>query len=167
MYISASTDQILASLVNVPISMTAVINQTSPLNLAEKEIYSAEWSFTTDVQLDQFFTVENRYTFYKRSKTIVSITLTDTVFLVNNLQQPIARRNEIIFHNLLFTIVILELFRLIFLFVKLMFMPICQLFINYINNKNKEENVSIDDNGSNTETNSVPLNLVVVRGDQI
>ena len=50
-----------------------------------------------NVLLDELFTIETWHTFFKHEKTVIGITLVDEVFYVSNIQQPIARRNEIIF----------------------------------------------------------------------
>ncbi|CAF4729048.1 unnamed protein product, partial [Rotaria sp. Silwood2] len=118
-FAAATTDHVLAPLAEFDIQMTAVINQTAPLSLSAKPIFSTAWSLALNVKLDEIFTFETRYTFYKRAKTIISITLVDTVFFVNNVQQPITRQNEIIFRNLLFTVVVVEVFQLAFLIFKI------------------------------------------------
>ena len=111
---TTDTNFILDPLAEFVIHINATVNQTAPLSLSGLLIYSTAWLFTVNAKLDEVFTAETRYTFYKREKTIVSITLADAVFYVSNVQQPIAIRNEIIFRNLLLTIVVLELFRLAF-----------------------------------------------------
>jgi hypothetical protein len=59
---------------------------------------------------------------------------------VSNEQQPIARQTEIIFHNLLFTIVVLELFGLAFLMIKLLLVPLYHKIYShqqYLSKKNR------------------------------
>lgn len=64
---------------------------------------------------------------YLPVQTNLVVQLTETPFYIQNIQEPIARRTEIIFHNILFTIVVLELFGLIFLLFKLLFFPLIDL----------------------------------------
>jgi hypothetical protein len=153
--------QILAPLVEFVIQMIPVLNQTAQMSLSDQPILSAAWSFSAAATLDEAFDVETRYTFYKREKTIVSITLADVVFFVINVQQPIARRSEVIFRSLLFTIVVLELFRLAFLVFKLMFLPLFRLGVARIS-KNKKQFGTITDEMSNAEANNTELNIVSV-----
>jgi hypothetical protein len=153
--------QILAPLAEFAIQMTPVLNQTAPMSLSDQPILSATWSFSVDVELNETFTVETRYTFYKRENTIISITLADVQFFVYNVQQPIARRSEIIFRCLLFTVVVLELFRLAFLIFKIMFLPPYRLVVAHIS-KNKKQFDSTTDEMSNAEANNTELNIVSV-----
>lgn len=58
---------------------------------------------------------------------------------MKNTQDPIARRTEIIFNNILFTTVALELFGLVFLIFKLIFLP----FFNLVYQKLSETRVGL------------------------
>ncbi|CAF4058555.1 unnamed protein product, partial [Adineta steineri] len=58
----------------------------------------------------QLFTNESQYTFFYRTTTNISVTIEQNIFYIGNLQQPIARQTEVMFHSLLFTIVVLEVF---------------------------------------------------------
>ncbi|CAF1076223.1 unnamed protein product [Adineta ricciae] len=58
------------------------------------------------------------------SETSVSLVLSETPYYVVNRQSPIAKLNEIIFHNIVFLIVCLEMFGLLFLVMKLFILPI-------------------------------------------
>jgi len=57
------------------------------------------------------------------------LAITETPYYILNSQSPIARLPEIIFHDFLFTIMILELFGLMFLIFKLAIIPIIFVFI--------------------------------------
>jgi hypothetical protein len=50
--------------------------------------------------------------------------VSETIFYINNEQQPIARTGEVIFHNILFTTTVIGIFGLAFLLFKLTFMAI-------------------------------------------
>ena len=141
------------------IYMTGVINETAPLNFHDQPIFSTGWSPQLQTNMDDIFTVESRYSFYRRKNTVVSISLTEVLYFVHNIQEPIARRSEIIFRNLLFTIVVLEVFRLAFLLLKIFFMPLVRLVTNYISKK-KMQNKSTVDETDETEMNDPQLNTV-------
>jgi hypothetical protein len=114
-FVSSSLDQILAPSATFPIVLTPIVNQTAPLN--------TDGSSTFNVIKDELFTNESRYTFFYRTQTNVSVTISQSIFYVSNLQQPIARQAEVIFRCLLFTIVVLEIFGLLFVLVKLLLVP--------------------------------------------
>jgi hypothetical protein len=157
LFISPVNNYTLSPLAEFDIRVTAVINQTSPLSLSDQPVFSAVWSFTMDAKWDEMYTFETRYTFFKREQTIININLVNAVFFVTNVQQPIARQNEIIFRNLLFTVVILELFRLAFLIFQVICLPIYRWGGGYIKKK-KSKSDSIVDDKSDIETNNTELN---------
>ncbi|CAF2088611.1 unnamed protein product, partial [Rotaria magnacalcarata] len=139
-FVSSSSDESLAPTTSFGIKLTAIVNQTDPLNSDDWPIFSAIWSSSFDVITDELFTVENRYTFFQRSQTNISITIEKSIFYVSNKQEPIARQTEIIFHNLLFTIVVLELFCLLFLINKLLVLPLyhnISSLLHYLSKKNR------------------------------
>jgi hypothetical protein len=123
-------NEVLASSTLFTIQLTPTVNQTAPLNTDGLPTYSAIWSSSFDVKTNEQFTTETRYTFFQRMQTNVTVTIGETVFYVSNVQEPIARQTEIIFRNLLFTIVILEVFGLIFLVIKLLIVPLFHMIID-------------------------------------
>ncbi|CAF3715353.1 unnamed protein product [Rotaria socialis] len=152
-FVPPSSDEALAPSTSFAIGLTAIVNQTDPLNSADWPIFSAIWSSSFDVITDELFTVENRYTFFQRSQTNISITIQKSIYYVNNQQEPIARQTEIIFHNLLFTIVVLELFCLLFLINKLLISPLyhnISSLLHYLSKKNR-----VDANG-----NKLPMAII-------
>ena len=159
--VASVTDHILAPSTEIVIHMTAVVNQTSPMNLSERPVFGTEWVLSVDVLPDELFTVETRYTFYKREKTIINIILVDEVYYVSNVQQPIARRSEIIFRTLLFTTVVIELFRLAFLISKLMFLPFFRFTAARLSKKEKQVDSQVDETNSieasNTELKTISV----------
>lgn len=134
-FVSSSLDQVLAQSTVFPIELTQIVNQTDPLNSDGLSVFSAIWSYSFSVDSDQLFTNENRYTFFYRTQTNISVTIDQNIFYISNLQQPIARQTEIIFHSLLFTIVVLEVFGLIFLVVKLLFIPVFRIILDHLRHK--------------------------------
>ncbi|CAF0984169.1 unnamed protein product [Adineta ricciae] len=126
-FVSSSLDQVLTESNVFPIELTKIINETDPLDSNGSPQFSAIWSYSLTANTDQLFTSENRYTFFYRSQTNISVTISQNIFYISNIQQPIARQTEVIFRCLLFTIVVLEVFGLLFLIVKLLFIPILHM----------------------------------------
>jgi len=122
-FIPSPLDQVLASSTAFSLDLTQIINRTAPLKVNGLATYSAIWSYAFSVNTDELFSEETRYTLFKRTYTNVTVTIDESIFYVSNEQEPIARQSEIIFHNLLFTIVVLELFGLLFLIIKLLLVP--------------------------------------------
>lgn len=80
-------------------------------------------TFTSDKN-QMFLTQEKYMTTTGLSKTTIVIVISETPFYIKNHQAPIAKQPEIIFHNLLFTTVCLEIFGLVFLIFKLILIPL-------------------------------------------
>ena len=112
--------------------MTAIVNETAPLNNDGLAAFSAVWSSSFNVNSDELFTNESRYTFFYRKQTNISVVISESIFYVSNLQQPIARQIEVVFRNLLFTIIVLEVFGLVFLLSKLLLVPLYRKAIAFL-----------------------------------
>ena len=94
----------------------------------------------------------------------LTVVISETSYYIKNRQLPIAKQGEIIFHNLLFTIVCLEIFRLFILLFKLMIDPLLRLIIANFQKKSdilpiKMENVdhdtmTDDDQDTTTDTHN-------------
>jgi hypothetical protein len=139
-FIPSSLDEVLAPATLFALQLTQIINRTAPWNGDDLPTYSAIWSSSFTVEADELFSEETRYTFFQRTYTNVTITIDESLFYVSNLEEPIARQSEIIFHNLLFTIVVLELFGLLFLMIKLLLIPAFNTIFKrfkYISKKNQ------------------------------
>jgi hypothetical protein len=137
-FVPSSLDQVLATSSVFAIELTQIVNQTDPLNSSGLSTFSTIWSYSLSVDSDQLFTNQSRYTFFYRTQTNISVTIGQNIFYISNLQQPIARQTEIIFHSLLFTIVVLEVFGLLFLLVKLLFIPVFRITLNYLRHKQSQ-----------------------------
>ncbi|CAF4298464.1 unnamed protein product, partial [Rotaria sp. Silwood2] len=83
--------------------------------------------FTVDY--NSLFFTDNQFIRSTLTLTKLIISISETPYYVKNLQQPIAKPSEIIFQNLLFTTVCLELFGLIFLLYKLLLKPLFYFFL--------------------------------------
>jgi hypothetical protein len=86
------------------------------------------------------FVDANEYQYATSSSTILSIVISETPYYVLNIQRPITDQDELIFTDLLFTIVCLEIFGLGFLISKLIILPLIKRifqFFHQLIKKNK------------------------------
>lgn len=125
-FIPSSFDHVLATSTTFSLGLTEIINRTAPLNTDGLSTYSGIWSSSFSANADELFSEETRYTLYQRQYTNITVIIDESIFYISNVQEPIARQTEIIFRNLLFTIVVLELFGLLFLVIKLLLVPLLQ-----------------------------------------
>ncbi len=143
-FVPSTLDQVLAPSSLFSIALTQIVNRTAPLNSDGLPTLSAIWSSSFSVATDQLFTNESRYTFFQQTQTNVSVTIGESLFYVSNVQEPIARQAEIIFHNLLFTIVVLELFGLAFLIIKLLIAPLFHAILGHVRRRTKKERYDVN-----------------------
>ncbi|CAF5097160.1 unnamed protein product, partial [Rotaria magnacalcarata] len=78
---------------------------------------------TSTTDYNSLFFTEDQFVRSTLTLTTLNIVTSETPYYVKNLQEPIAKSSEIVFQNLLFTTVCLELFGLIFLLFKLLLKP--------------------------------------------
>lgn len=64
---------------------------------------------------------------YLSTETVLTVTLNENHFYVENVQEPIARKTEANFHTILFASLALEMFGLTFLMFKLILAPLFRL----------------------------------------
>ncbi len=122
------------------LQLTKLINRTYPLGEGDKTQFSAFWlPFVSDT-LDQMFVDENEYKYATSSSTVLSIVINETPYYILNTQRPIADQDEVIFTDLLFTIVCLEIFGLGFLIFKLIIAPLIKRVVNYCPQRRPPEN---------------------------
>jgi hypothetical protein len=113
----SSPSQTLAQTTTLSFGMTKVINQTDALDYSGSSKYTGIWIPTsTHGSLDDHIMYDQRgsYLRYLSRQSTIIITLSETLFYINNEQQPIARTGEVIF--LLF---------------KLTFMPILTVLVKH------------------------------------
>ncbi|CAF4147851.1 unnamed protein product, partial [Adineta steineri] len=157
-FIPTSFNNVLAPSTEYTLQLSEIVNQTDPLNVNDLSKYSATWFATYGVRTDELFTEQDRYSFFQRSQTNLTITIAEDVYYVKNLQQPIARQTEVIFHNLLFTIVVLELFGLLFLVCKLLIVPLVRRIHERVHRYHAKNQVNTKENDdTNTESTVIPL----------
>lgn len=121
------------------LQLTKVINQTYPLTEDEDTEFSAIWLPSFSANLDQMFVDEDEYIRATSANTILSIVINETPYYMLNVQKPITDEDELIFTNLLFTIVCLEIFGLGFLIFKLIIIPLFRRLLNYCRRHKTEE----------------------------
>ncbi|CAF2822836.1 unnamed protein product [Rotaria sp. Silwood2] len=115
--------QILAQNLPIALALTKLINETLPM-VGEESKLSGIFIPTFTADFNSLFLSNDQYVRSSIGSTTPTIEINETPYYVKNLQQPIAKQSEIIFHNLLFTIVCLEIFGLVFLFFKLILKPL-------------------------------------------
>ncbi|CAF0868671.1 unnamed protein product [Adineta steineri] len=133
----STPNQAISRYTYIPIVFVKNINMTQSLNPTDPVLYSGIWmpTFTTVPLSDEEYYVKfGNYLRYTSSSTILQIMLDERPFYIKNIQQPIVRTAELIFHSLLFTSLCIELFAFSFLFIKLLIKPICQS-IGYLTKK--------------------------------
>jgi len=118
------------------ITLTKVINRTESLKNGDLSKYSGLWiplingkDVTTKLIYQPIVDDFYRY-FYLSSK--ITVRQVESQFYIQNKQEPIARKFEIFFHNILFLGVTIELFGLTFLISKLVLLPFSRLTLGWI-----------------------------------
>ncbi|CAM4779456.1 unnamed protein product [Rotaria magnacalcarata] len=115
-------ESILARNLPVTLSLTNVINETLSIDGGES-IFGGIFIPTSTTDYNSLFFTEDQFVRSTLTLTTLNIVTSETPYYVKNLQEPIAKSSEIVFQNLLFTTVCLELFGLIFLLFKLLLKP--------------------------------------------
>ncbi|CAF1589405.1 unnamed protein product, partial [Didymodactylos carnosus] len=128
--------QILAQTLPVVLAITKVVNETLAMS-GEEADFGGIYIPTFTVDLNSLFLSQDQYVRSTLTLTTLSVVISETPYYVKNVQEPIAKLSEIIFHNLLFTIVCLEIFGLVFLLYKLILKPL--LYLCFPKNSGKNE----------------------------
>ncbi|CAF1565342.1 unnamed protein product [Adineta ricciae] len=125
---------------NIPVALaiTKIINETRAMEGDESD-YSGIYIPTFTVNINSLFATNKQYVLSSSTITTLTIVVSETPYYVKNIQQPIARKSEVIFRNLLFTVVCLEIFRLVFLLYKLLFKPIYEAIMRKYHHKTERE----------------------------
>ena len=117
---------------DIPILFIKNVNVTQALTSSNPTLYSGIWlpTFSTVSLSDEAYYIEfGNYLRYMSSLTTLQVTFDEYPFFVKNIQQPIVRTAELIFHGLLFTSLCIELFAFGFLFMNLLILPIIRWII--------------------------------------
>ena len=144
----------------IPIVFIKDINMTQALEADSPTNFSGIWmpTFSTVVPTDEPYYAEfGNYLRYVSSSTILVISLDERPFYIKNIQQPIVRTAELIFHGLLFTSLCIELFAFTFLIINLIVLPFYR-WITYLVKKilrrirkSDDHSNSIDSTPSSTD----------------
>jgi hypothetical protein len=129
-----TSDQTIGQTTEINFDLTKVINETELLDYSGLTNYSGIWIPTSTNGLlndGLAYLQQGAYIRYLSSQHIFIITFSETQFYVLNQQQPIARKAEVLFHNVLFTTTVLAIFGLAFLLFNLTFMPIVKWIIKH------------------------------------
>jgi hypothetical protein len=125
-----------------------VINQTYPLSEDGETQFSAVWSPTFSGSLDQMFVDESEYNYGTSSSSVISIMMSETTYYIMNVERPITDEDELIFTNLLFTIVCLEIFGIGFLIFKIMIIPTVSYVFGFLRRVTSKEKSSKNNSDS-------------------
>ena len=146
------TNETLGRKPHVSFMFTKVINKTEPLVAGDLILYSGLFipTVTAEGISDKFlYDLHGEYQRYLFTYTFLTIDLGETQFYILNRQDPIVRKGEMIFHNVLFTIAVIELFGFTFLICKLAVIPFVRLltsrFIPQASIKPANDEVEKDD----------------------
>ena len=140
----------------IPIVFVKDINITQPLSNNGTIRYSGLWmpTFgTVSLSDESYYTEFGNHLRYVSSSTIIQIDLDERPFYIKNVQQPIVRMAELIFHGLLFTSLCIELFAFSFLLIKLLLVPI----FGWMTFLWKKLNARDDKSSDSNETGETPL----------
>ncbi|CAF3218407.1 unnamed protein product [Rotaria socialis] len=127
---------ILAHALPLAVSVTKVINVTVPMQ-GEKSNYTGIYILTYWDDLNNLFLSQDQYVKLTSTKTVLTVVITETPYYVKNVQQPIVRQAQLIFHNILFTVVCFEIFGLIFIMYKLIIEPLYHLIYRIFSSRCK------------------------------
>ncbi|CAF1197835.1 unnamed protein product [Adineta steineri] len=122
-----TSNQTLARTTTLHVELIKVINETKPLEVGGNTYYNGRWALTfaeSSLSDKLIYEQDGLYLRYMSERTVLSITLSEQPFYLQNIQQPIVRRPELAFHTLLFCTLIIELFGMAFLLVRLVVLPL-------------------------------------------
>ncbi|CAF1432242.1 unnamed protein product [Adineta ricciae] len=166
------SDQVLTVEPTISIEMTRIINRTDSV-IDKDNTFSAIWlpTLTMKSALWDSHIYKNDQDEYRRSlnwQVALVVDFTQSKFYMQNVQEPIARGYEIVFKTILFSMLVLELFGLLFLMFKLLIIPLVR-FIRRITcpslaYKHDHSNIQTSNNDDNciedivTSTRSMDCN---------
>ncbi|CAF3204696.1 unnamed protein product [Rotaria socialis] len=124
---------------SLTLQLTKVINRTYPLTVGGQTQLNGIWMPYVSTDINQIFVNENEYIYAISSNTILSLAISETPYYVLNTQQPIVDEAELIFTNVLFTILCMEIFGLMLLIFKVIIVPLFGRFNNYYQRQSTTE----------------------------
>ncbi|UJR10992.1 hypothetical protein I4U23_015176 [Adineta vaga] len=125
----------LAQTATVTLELTKAVNETEPLR-GRISKFSGIWYPSLIANDNQMFVTAEEYALSTNlTSTKLTVVIKEASYYIKNRQSPIAKVREIIFDNLLFTMVCLELFRFSTLLFKLTLIPLLRIIIKHIQRK--------------------------------
>ena len=115
--------QFLAQEPSFTVQLTKLINRTYPIEDGGETEFSARWTALI-VNNDDNFIDAKKYRYATSLQSTISIIITETPYYISNTQRPITDQAELIFTDLLFTILCIEIFGLLFLIMRLGIIPL-------------------------------------------
>jgi hypothetical protein len=119
-------NQTLGRASRIPVILTKNINMTKTMETTEPTLYSGLWVPTfggMTLSERTYYAQFGNYLRYISALTIIQIVVDERSSYIKNIQDPIVRTPEVVFHMFLFTALVIELFALTFLLVKLLIAP--------------------------------------------
>lgn len=152
----------------ITVHLIKLVNETEPLASDGDMQYSGIWIPTFVKSDEQLFITESDFQLYHiYDRTVFTVQLTEATYYIFNKQEPITKLTEVIFTDILFTTMCIELFALTFLFFKLAVLPIVKMLLrlcfksNKVRPKNKRAGVCPNCRSVNGE--SLPSHRVAVQ----
>lgn len=122
----------------IQVQLIQLINTTEPLSASGVTKYSALWIPTFIINTDQLYLTDSEFELYHiEDNTVLTIQITEATYYIYNKQEPIAKLTEVIFTDILFTTMCIELFALTFLFYKLAISPIIKALLRLCKDPNQ------------------------------
>ncbi len=140
----STVNETLSSMTTLHMIMIKVVNVTKPLKVGGDTHYDGRWAPTfveSSLSDELIYEQDGHYLRYISERTIVTITLSEHPFYLQNNQQPIVRRAELAFHTLLFCTLIIELFGMGFLLFRLVIMPFIRAVLRCYHREKRNDNV--------------------------
>ena len=149
---------ILARTLPVSMSLTKVVNETISMD-GEQGSLSGIYIPTFMNDYNSLFFTADQFIRSIITLTTLTVVISETPYYVKNLQQPIAKLSEIIFQNLLFFLVCLELFGLLFLSYKLIFKPFYRFVLKRHCRTKKDGKKIIEEPMKNTDPKLLNISM--------
>ncbi len=122
----------------ITIELIMLINETEPLSSNGDTKYSGIWIPSFVINLDEIFYTDSDFQLYHvNDETVLTVEITEATYYIYNKQEPITKVTELIFTDILFTTMCIELFGLVFLFFKLAILPIIKYIFGFCTRSNK------------------------------
>ncbi|CAF1302102.1 unnamed protein product [Adineta ricciae] len=122
----------------ITIELIKLMNETAPLSNDDDTLYSGIWVPTFIKSDEQLFYTESDFQLYHTGgETVFTVQLSEATYYIYNQQEPITMLTEIIFTDILFTTMCIELFALTFLFFKLAILPLIRVLRGLCSKSNK------------------------------